>query len=79
MRSGEACSGPGMSGLFVGSLVIEKIFNIPGMGRYFVEAALNRDYNLALGVTLVYGVLLMVLNAVVDVVYAWLDPRVELG
>lgn len=71
--------GPGFSGLLVGSLVVEKIFNIPGMGRYFVEAAINRDYNIVMGVTLVYGTLLMVLNAVVDVAYAWLDPRVKLS
>lgn len=70
--------GPGFSSLLVGSLVVEKIFNVPGMGRYFVEAALNRDYNLVLGVMLVYGVILMVLNALVDVAYAVLDPRVEL-
>ncbi len=48
---------PGFSDLLVGSLVVEKIFNIPGMGRYFVEAATNRDYNLVMGVMLVYGVL----------------------
>jgi oligopeptide transport system permease protein len=71
--------GPGASGLLVGSLVVEKIFDIPGMGRYFVEAAQNRDYNLVLGVTLVYGALVMTLNAVVDVAYAALDPRVRLG
>src|SRR5262249_15657387 len=70
--------GPGFSGLLVGSLVIERIFDIPGMGRYFVEAALNRDYNLVMGVTLVYGSLLMLFNALVDVGYAFLDPRVEL-
>jgi oligopeptide transport system permease protein len=69
--------GPGLSSLLVGSVVIEKIFNIPGMGRYFVEAALNRDYNLVMGVTLVYGAMLMVLNAVVDVAYGLLDPRVS--
>lgn len=68
--------GPGLSGLLVGSLVIEKIFGIPGMGRYFVEGAMNRDYNVVLGVTLVYGTILMVSNAVVDVVYGLLDPRV---
>ena len=62
--------GPGASALLVGSLVVEKIFDIPGMGRYFVEAAQNRDYNLVLGVTLVYGVLVMTLNALVDVAYA---------
>ncbi len=71
--------GPGASALLTGSIVIEKIFDVPGMGRYFVEAALNRDYNLVLGVTLVYGVIVMTLNAVVDVAYAALDPRVRLG
>ena len=70
--------GPGFSGLLVGSLVVERIFDIPGMGRYFVEAAQNRDYNLVMGITLVYGMLLMTLNAVVDVAYAYLDPRVKL-
>lgn len=70
--------GPGFSGLLVGSLVVEKIFNIPGMGRYFVEAATNRDYNLVMGVMLVYGFLLMLFNALVDVAYAFIDPRVEL-
>jgi oligopeptide transport system permease protein len=70
--------GPGFSGLLVGSLVVEKIFNIPGMGRYFVEAAVNRDYNLVMGVMLVYALLLMLFNALVDVAYALIDPRVEL-
>jgi len=70
--------GPAVSGLLVGSLVVEKIFDIPGMGRYFVEAAQNRDYNLVLGVTLVYGALLMIFNALADVLSAYLDPRVEL-
>lgn len=70
--------GPGMSGLLVGSLVVEKIFDIPGMGRYFVEAAANRETNLLLGVALVYGVLLMVFNLLVDLAYAVIDPRVEL-
>lgn len=70
--------GPGLSALLVGSLVIEQIFSIPGMGRYFVEAALNRDYNLVMGITIVYGTLVMVLNAAVDIAYAWLDPRVKL-
>lgn len=70
--------GPGFSGMLVGSLVIEKIFNVPGMGKYFVEAALNRDYNVLMGASLVYGTILMTFNALVDVAYAWLDPRVEL-
>jgi oligopeptide transport system permease protein len=71
--------GPAFSGLLVGSVVVERIFNVPGMGRYFVEAALNRDYNLVMGVTLVYGALLMVINALVDVAYGLLDPRVREG
>jgi oligopeptide transport system permease protein len=71
--------GPAFSGLLVGSVVVERIFNVPGMGRYFVEAALNRDYNLVMGVTLVYGALLMVTNALVDVAYGLLDPRVREG
>jgi oligopeptide transport system permease protein len=71
--------GPGASALLVGSVVVEKIFDVPGMGRYFVEAAQNRDYNLVLGVTLVYGALVTTLNALVDVAYAALDPRVRLG
>lgn len=69
--------GPAMAGLFTGSLVVEKIFNIPGMGPYFVDAALNRDYTLALGVVLVDAGFLLVANLVVDVVYAMLDPRVK--
>lgn len=70
--------GPGFSHLLVGSLVIEKIFSIPGMGRYFVESVQNRDYNLMTGCVLVYGAILMVSNTVVDIAYAYLDPRVEL-
>lgn len=71
--------GPAMAGLFTGSLVVEKIFNIPGMGPYFVDAALNRDYTLALGVVLVDAGFLLLANLVVDVAYAMLDPRVKYG
>ncbi len=70
--------GPGFSGLLVGSLVVERIFAIPGMGRYFVEAAFNREYNLVMGIALTYGALVMILNTAVDLAYAWLDPRVRL-
>lgn len=69
--------GPAMAGLFTGSLVVEKIFNIPGMGPYFVDAALNRDYTLALGVVLVDAGFLLLANLIVDVAYAMLDPRVK--
>ena len=69
---------PATAYILTGTLVVERIFNIPGMGRYFVEAATNRDYNLVMGVMLVYGFLLMLFNAIVDVAYAFIDPRVEL-
>ena len=70
--------GPATAGILTGSLVLEKVFFLPGMGSHFVEAALQRDYPLALGMVLVYTLLLMVLNLIVDFTYAILDPRVEL-
>ncbi|WP_248679816.1 oligopeptide ABC transporter permease OppB [Sinimarinibacterium sp. CAU 1509] len=69
--------GPAAAALITGSVVIEQIFSIPGLGRYFVQAALNRDYTLVLGVVLVYGALIVVFNFVVDVLYGVLDPRVR--
>ena len=70
--------GPAVAGILTGSVVIEKIFNIPGLGVHFVEAALQRDYTLAMGLVLVYTTLLYTMNLVVDVSYAFLDPRVRL-
>jgi oligopeptide transport system permease protein len=70
--------GPALAGLFTGSLVVEKIFNIPGMGPYFVDAAVNRDYTLALGVVMVDAVFLLLTNLLVDVLYGVLDPRVKM-
>jgi oligopeptide transport system permease protein len=58
--------------------VVEKIFAIPGAGSHFVNSALNRDYTLAMGVTLVYTVLVYALNLLVDLVYTLLDPRIRL-
>ena len=58
--------------------MVEKIFNIPGLGVHFVEAATQRDYTLAMGLVLVYTTLLYTMNLVVDVSYAFLDPRVKL-
>ncbi|MBA2410926.1 MAG: oligopeptide ABC transporter permease OppB [Gammaproteobacteria bacterium] len=69
--------GPATAGIITGSVVIETIFGIPGLGRHFVNGALNRDYTLVLGVVLFYGLLVIVLNLVVDLLYAWLDPRVK--
>ncbi len=67
--------GPAAVGLMTGSVVIEQIFGIPGMGRYFVQGALNRDYTLVLGVVLVIGVMMLLFNLLVDLLYRWVDPR----
>jgi len=69
--------GPAIAGLISGSVVIERIFSIPGLGSYFVAGALNRDYTLVMGVVIFYGVLIIVLNFIVDLLYAWLDPKVR--
>jgi len=70
--------GPATAGILTGSLVIEKIFAIPGTGSHFVNSALNRDYTLAMGVTILYTVLVYALNMIVDLAYTFLDPRIEL-
>ena len=69
--------GPAAGFLLTGSVVVETIFGLPGIGRYFINAALNRDYGMVLGTVVFYMVLIVVLNLVVDLVYAWLDPRVR--
>ncbi|MGH8730106.1 MAG: oligopeptide ABC transporter permease OppB [Burkholderiales bacterium] len=69
--------GPATAGIITGSVVIETVFGIPGLGRYFVQGALNRDYTLVMGVVLFYGVLIIAFNFLVDLLYAWLDPRVK--
>jgi oligopeptide transport system permease protein len=70
--------GPAAAGLIMGSLVVEQVFAIPGLGRSLVNGAFNRDYTLVMGVVLFYAALLLALNLLVDLAYAWLDPRVEL-
>ncbi|MCB9914323.1 MAG: ABC transporter permease subunit [Planctomycetes bacterium] len=70
--------GPATAGILTGSLVIERIFAIPGTGSHFVNSALNRDYTLAMGVTILYTVLVYGLNTLVDLAYTLLDPRIEL-
>ncbi len=70
--------GPAAARVVTGSIVVEQVFAIPGLGRQLVGAAFNRDYTLVLGVVLFYAGLLLVLNLLVDLAYAWLDPRVEL-
>jgi oligopeptide transport system permease protein len=67
--------GPATAGLITGSVVIEQIFGLPGLGRYFVQGALNRDYTLVLGIVIFYGALIILFNFLVDLAYGWLDPR----
>ena len=69
--------GPAIAGLATGSLIVEQIFGIPGIGRYFVQGALNRDYTLVLGVVIFYAALIIFLNLVADLLYRVLDPRVR--
>jgi oligopeptide transport system permease protein len=71
--------GPAVAGILTGSVVVEKIFAIPGLGWHFVQAALQRDYTLAMGLVLLYTLLLYAMNFLVDVSYAILDPRVKLN
>jgi len=69
--------GPAAAAVLTGSLVIETIFSLPGMGRYLVQGALNRDYTLVMGMVIVYATLTLLFNLVVDLLYGWLDPRVR--
>lgn len=70
--------GPAVAGVMTGSLVVERIFALPGMGSHFVEAAFQRDYPLAMGVVIIYTALVLLMNTMVDISYAILDPRVKL-
>lgn len=69
--------GPAIAGILTGSFVIETIFQIPGLGREFVNSAFNRDYTLVLGTVILYASLIIVLNLVVDVVQVWLNPKLK--
>jgi oligopeptide transport system permease protein len=69
--------GPAAGYLLTGSLVVETIFGLPGIGRYFINAALSRDYGMVLGTVLFYMVLIIILNLLVDLAYAFLDPKVR--
>jgi len=70
--------GPAVAHLLVGSVVVETVFNVPGISKYFVESALNRDYPMVMGVVVLYSTLLVLFNLLVDFAYAFLDPRVIL-
>jgi oligopeptide transport system permease protein len=67
--------GPATAFVVTGSLVVETVFGLPGTGRYLVEGAINRDYTLVMGMVIVYGTLVLLLNLLADLVYGWLDPR----
>lgn len=69
--------GPAAAAILTGSVVVEQIFTLPGIGSYFVQGALNRDYTLVLGVVILYGILILLFNFLVDLLYAVLDPRIR--
>ncbi len=69
--------GPAVAAILTGSVVVEEIFGIPGLGQLFVRGALNRDYTLVLGIVVFYAALIVALNLVVDILYAVIDPRVR--
>lgn len=69
--------GPATAAMITGSVVIERIYSLPGLGSYFVQGALNRDYTLVMGVVVFYGLLIIILNFIVDLLYAWLNPRIR--
>jgi len=70
-------AGPAAAGLLTGSIIVETIFQIPGVGRYFIEAALNRDYTLVMGTVVMIAVFTILFNLIVDILYAVVDPRVR--
>ncbi len=70
--------GPAAAGLLTGAVVIETVFGIPGLGRYFVQGALNRDYPLVMAVVILYAALIILFNLLADLAYGWLDPRVRI-
>lgn len=71
--------GPAAAGIITGSFVVELIFQVPGLGRYFIQSAFNRDYSLVCGTVLLYATLIVFFNLAVDVLQAWLNPRIRLA
>lgn len=69
--------GPAYAGIITGSVVVEQIFRIPGLGRFFVQSSLNRDYTMIMGVIIVYSSIVIIMNFLVDILYSFLDPRVS--
>lgn len=71
--------GPAAAALLTGSIVVEQIFNIPGIGRYFVLSALNRDYTMVMGTVVIVATFVLIFNLIIDLLYSVLDPRVRYG
>ena len=71
--------GPLVAELLTGSFVVEKLFSVPGIGRYFVQSINDRDYTMVLGITIFFGIFVIVCNLIVDIVYALIDPRVKIS
>jgi oligopeptide transport system permease protein len=69
--------GPAIAGVLTGSVVVEQVFGVPGVGQLFIQGALNRDYTLVLGITIFYAAIVIALNLMVDLVYGFLDPRIR--
>jgi len=69
--------GPAFAGIVTGSVVVEQIFLVPGLGNFFVKSALNRDYTLIMGTVIVYSLILVIMNLFVDIIYSFLDPRIS--
>ncbi len=69
--------GPAFAAIMTGSVVVEQIFRVPGLGKFFVQSAFNRDYTLIMGTVIVYSIILIVMNFIVDIVYSFLDPRIS--
>src|SRR5690606_39105910 len=69
--------GPALAGLLAGSFVVETVFQIPGLGRFYVEAAFNRDYTMILGCTIFFAVLIVLCNLIADILLVWLNPRLR--
>ena len=69
--------GPAIAAILTGSVVVEEVFGIPGLGQFFVRGALNRDYTLVLGIVIFYAALVILLNLVVDILYSVIDPRIR--
>ncbi len=69
--------GPAIAGVLTGSVVVEQVFGIPGVGSLFIREALNRDYTVVLGITVFYAALVILLNLIVDLLYGFLDPRIR--